>query len=206
MRNIEASLTIGTTKLKNGNDCFNRFWSPINPNWVDTRKGISGQNLMTWIGVIDESIIGPYFFDGSVNSQSYSNMITQFVIPELHRLGKDPKEIIFMHDGAPPHIATNVRNLLTNEFYGWIGRGNGSILAWPPRSPDFNPLDFFVWGYLVDLVYLVAPTDINDLRHKIDEAVDHITGEMLTNVQNNFMKRMEKCMEVGGTTIEHLLK
>ena len=28
----------------------------------------------------------------------------------------------------------------------WIGRGGPA--AWPPRSPDINPLDFFLWGYV----------------------------------------------------------
>jgi hypothetical protein len=28
----------------------------------------------------------------------------------------------------------------------WIGRGG--LRHWPPRSPDINPLDFFLWGYV----------------------------------------------------------
>ncbi|GBN95230.1 hypothetical protein AVEN_13138-1 [Araneus ventricosus] len=26
-------------------------------------------------------------------------------------------------------------------------------IAWPPRAPDLNPCDFFVWGHLKSLVY-----------------------------------------------------
>lgn len=160
---------------------------------------------MVWIGVIDTNIVGPYFFQGSVNSNSYLNMLNEFVMPDLRRLGKNSEEIIYMHDGAPPHITQNVRDFLTDNFFGWIGRGNGSIMEWPPRSPDFNPLDFFVWGYLTDLVYLNKPECIRDLEMKIYEAVDNITANMLENVQDNFMKRMEKCLEEDGYIVEHLL-
>ncbi|EZA55357.1 hypothetical protein X777_04810 [Ooceraea biroi] len=57
-----------------------------------------------------------------------------------------------MHDGAPPDFAVIVRNFL-NETYNnnWIGRGGP--VPWPPRSPDFNPLDFCIWGYLKSLMY-----------------------------------------------------
>lgn len=50
--------------------------------------------------------------------------------------------IIYMHDGAPAHQARIVHNHLTETFHEWIGT-NGPIL-WPARSPDLNPLDFFL--------------------------------------------------------------
>jgi len=28
----------------------------------------------------------------------------------------------------------------------------------PPRSPDFNPLDFYFWGYIKQKVYAEEPT------------------------------------------------
>jgi hypothetical protein len=48
----------------------------------------------------------------------------------------------FQHDGAPPHYYRRVRQYL-DKWRGdhWIGRG-GSV-AWPARSPDLTPLDFF---------------------------------------------------------------
>jgi len=38
----------------------------------------------------------------------------------------------------------------------WIRRGTGDqmLLAWPPRSPDATPCDFFLWGYVKDQVYV----------------------------------------------------
>jgi hypothetical protein len=50
------------------------------------------------------------------------------------------------------HIA---REFLNNNYTNrWIGR-RGPI-AWPARSPDLNPLDFYLWGHLKTIVYLAA--------------------------------------------------
>ncbi|KAJ4433023.1 hypothetical protein ANN_15280 [Periplaneta americana] len=52
----------------------------------------------------------------------------------------------FMHDWAQPHFLRIVQQYLTQTYHGqWIGRG--SQVAWLPLSPDFNPLDFWLWGH-----------------------------------------------------------
>jgi hypothetical protein len=56
-----------------------------------------------------------------------------------------------MHDEAPAHFSMYARKYLNDVFPArWIGRGGS--LFWPARSPDLNPLDFFV-GNLRCLVY-----------------------------------------------------
>ncbi|KAJ4449827.1 hypothetical protein ANN_01233 [Periplaneta americana] len=47
----------------------------------------------------------------------------------------------------------------------WIGRGGP--IAWPPRSPDLNPLDFYLWGHLKSLVYSSPVPDLESLRNRI---------------------------------------
>jgi hypothetical protein len=49
----------------------------------------------------------------------------------------------FMHDGTPPHYLRVVRQHLNRTFgEQWIGRGDP--VNWPARSPDLNPLDFWL--------------------------------------------------------------
>jgi hypothetical protein len=44
-----------------------------------------------------------------------------------------------MHDGAQAHVSRAVRDVLSNTYHDrWINRGGPT--AWPPRSPDLNPL------------------------------------------------------------------
>ncbi|GBN34291.1 hypothetical protein AVEN_34826-1 [Araneus ventricosus] len=46
---------------------------------------------------------------------------------------------------APLHCGMDVRTFLDTTFPNrWIGRGGP--IAWPPKSPDITPLDFFLLG------------------------------------------------------------
>ncbi|KAJ4429083.1 hypothetical protein ANN_26084 [Periplaneta americana] len=45
------------------------------------------------------------------------------------------------------------------------------LLAWPPNSPDLTLPDFFVWGFVEDIVYSQKPRNIDDLRVKITQAL-----------------------------------
>jgi hypothetical protein len=62
-----------------------------------------------------------------------------------------------MYDGAPAHFGYAVRDVLNNAYHDrWIGTERP--IEWPPRSPDLNPLVFYVLGYLSTLVY-AGPVD-----------------------------------------------
>lgn len=71
--------------------------------------------------------------------------------------------IWFMYNGAPPHFSLVDRDFLkaTNRDL-WIGRSKPH--ARPARSPDFNPLDYFWWGYLKLSVYATPVENFDDLR------------------------------------------
>ena len=57
------------------------------------------------------------------------------------------RHMLFQLDGAPPHWGLQVCAFLNDKFLErWIARGGPA--TWPPRSPDINPLDFILWGYV----------------------------------------------------------
>jgi hypothetical protein len=78
-----------------------------------------------------------------------------------------------MHGGVPAHFSIQLCSHLNDAYPGrWIGRG--SPVAWPARSPDLNPLDFFVWGHLKTLVYKTTVETEADLLPRIQAACDNI--------------------------------
>ena len=95
-------------------------------------------------------IIDPFFFaEKSITAQIYLDFLTKYVSPQLEQY---QPLVIFQQDGAPPHWGLAVRQLLNDTFPDrWIGR-DGPIL-WPLRFPDITPSDFFLWGYVKDIVY-----------------------------------------------------
>jgi len=58
----------------------------------------------------------------------------------------------FQHDGALPHYTNGVKEMLNELFPNcWLGRGGP--VAWPPKSPDLRPLDYYLWDHMKTLVY-----------------------------------------------------
>jgi hypothetical protein len=67
---------------------------------------------------------------------------------------------------------------LDREMAGrWIS--GGEPLAWPTRSPNLTPLDFFLWGYVKNIVYKVKINALQHLKICISEAVATVTPNML---------------------------
>lgn len=60
-----------------------------------------------------------------------------------------------------PHFRLHVRDFL-NQVHGVRCIGRGGPIAWPPRSPDLNPLDF-LWDHLKNGVYRTEVKTVDDL-------------------------------------------
>jgi hypothetical protein len=75
---------------------------------------------------------------------------------------------------------------LERSLLRWIGRGTDDdqmLLAWPPRSPDATPCDFFIWSYVKDQVYVPPlPASIQELKVRIRTAIETITADMLQTI------------------------
>jgi hypothetical protein len=77
--------------------------------------------------------------------------------------------IIFHQDGAPPHCGLHVREVLKETFPDrWIGRGGPIVLS--PCS-DFTPLNYFLWGYVKDIMYWTKVRDITNRKQRLTDAI-----------------------------------
>lgn len=178
-----------------------RLWSDVNYHWHVSSKNMAAEKIVVWLGVLDTNIIGPFFFESTVNSQRYLYMLQNMMIPTLQEIGIP---LYFQQDGAPPHFAIQVRNFLDFHFPNrWIGR-SGPV-QWAARSPDLNPLDFFMWGYLKHQVYMTQIQSVEHLMNRIIEEVDLINENQLLNTLHNFNKRIDVCIQENGGLFEHLL-
>ncbi|EZA56082.1 hypothetical protein X777_03192 [Ooceraea biroi] len=126
----------------------------------------------------------------TLNGASYMEFLMENLpdfleeVPLINR-----NKIVFQQDGAGPHNARIVTNFLNQQFPGrWMGR-YGPI-RWPARSPDLNPLDFFLWGYCKEVIYRQLPETIEELNDKLHHAILSIEDEVLEKTQENLLRRM----------------
>jgi hypothetical protein len=124
------------------------YWATENPRWLRQVEHQRQWSVNVWYGVSGNRIIGPYFIDGNLNGERFSEFLLNILpllledIPLRNRM-----RMWYQHDGCPAHNAVVARNVLARVYPGrWIGCGGPR--PWPARSPDLTLLYFFVGNSL----------------------------------------------------------
>src|SRR6266480_2859025 len=177
-----------------------RYWAVENPH-ITVEREAHGKKILIWAAISMQVIIGPYFIDCHVNSDNYLKLMNNKFIPELRRK-KLLSKAWFQQDGAPPHCAKAVLDSLRSTFGGRV-ISRGCDHEWPPRSPDLSPLDYYLWGTLKSRVYVNHPVTTCQLKKNIAHEMKKISKEDLCSVFSNFLKRLDKCLDMNGGHFEY---
>ncbi|EZA56703.1 hypothetical protein X777_02307, partial [Ooceraea biroi] len=81
-------------------------------------------------------------------------------------------------------------------------------VAWPPRSPDLNPCDFFLWGYMKSLVFTTPVDTREELIARIEQAAATVRGRpvsLLRATTESWLRRAQLCLEHNGDNFEQFL-
>ena len=175
-----------------------RFWGTQQPQ-VMIEKPLHPERVSVWCGLSSQRIYGPYFFDGSIDGNAYRHMLVDWFFPQV-----DNAELWFQQDGATPHTAREILELLRGKFPNRLISRFGTI-NWPARSPDLSAPDYWLWGYLKDRVYTPKPRNIHMLRMSIEREIAIIIQDMLFNVMNNLKERTEQCRTNGGGHLKDVI-
>ena len=102
-------------------------------------------SIMVWACFTGEKL-GPLIVceSGSVDGEAYSEILFDGLlsfVDDLLEVPNDPTTInvatenslLFMHDNAPCHKSTDVKEILEET--------NIPVMKWPPQSPDLNPIE-----------------------------------------------------------------
>jgi hypothetical protein len=108
----------------------------------------------------------------------------------------------YKHKGVPPHFSQVVRQYMNHKFPNrWIGHGGAQ--NWPPRSPDLNPSDYQVWGYMKAMVYAQKVNTTEELLQRILSAARSTNNAaLLRNVSSSPVKRVRKYIQSHGSHFE----
>ena len=102
----------------NTHNCI--YYDTVNP-CITVETQLKQPGVTIWGAISTESLIGPYFFNGTVNGTNYPDMLSNYVPPQLQQR-PDYNSLIFTQDGDPPHCTNSVRNLLNTLPSDCIGR------------------------------------------------------------------------------------
>lgn len=189
-----------------------RFWAEAQPH-EHAERSLSREKVTVWCAIGRQGIIGPYFFEDengrqvTVDTDRYLALMRKKFIPVLRRKrGVDMDTVIFQQDGAPPHCSNRTLEYPRRYFPGDRLISRRTDFPWPPYSPDLNPPDFFLWGYLKGRIYANNPQTLDALTTNIRREVRNMPADMIARVIVNFNVRVAAVIQQRGAWIEHIIK
>ncbi|GFY22944.1 transposable element Tcb2 transposase [Trichonephila clavipes] len=174
--------------------------------WLESRTAYRSENIqekyryptcsiMVWAGImINERTRLHVVANGTMTGQRY---IDEVLLPHVRLFrGAVGDKFVFMDDNATCHRTLAVQDCLDSDG---IQR-----LVWPARSPDLNPIEN-VWDALGRQVagrnYL--PTNKNTLIRALTEEWDKLPQQLLDNVVQSMVRRVECCITLHGGHIPY---
>jgi hypothetical protein len=130
--------------------------------------------------------------------------VRSFIL-QLPQMYKYVNSVYLQHDIAPPHFSRQLADFLHGTYPDRC-IGIGVPVAWPPRSPDLNPLDFYIWGHMKPLIY--EKTNNRDaLVPKVLDTAEQIqnTTDVPERTISLLPQRATQCIAADGAQSEYLL-
>ncbi|GFW33465.1 transposable element Tcb2 transposase [Trichonephila clavipes] len=165
------------------------------PKYIQEKDRYPTCSIMVWAGIMINGRTRPHVVaNGTMTGQRYIN---EFLLPHVRfSRGAVGDKFVFMDDNATCHRTLAVQDCLDSEG---IQR-----LVWPARSPDLNPIEnvLDVLGRQVaGRNYL--PTNKNTLIHALTEEWDKLPQQLLDNVVQSMVRRVECCITLHGGHIPY---
>ncbi|PNF39169.1 hypothetical protein B7P43_G01315, partial [Cryptotermes secundus] len=126
-----------------------RIWASESPHEI-AESSLHPQKVGVWCAISGLRIIGPIFFDTTVDSTLYCRIFYDFV-QQLDDV--ELTQGYFQQDSQTCHTSNMSMELFETFFPDRVI----SKKMWPPKSPDLISQDFFLWGLLKDGVCANKP-------------------------------------------------
>lgn len=127
-RNVLFTDESGFTKRGIINRQNFRQWSPENPGWTIQIPRQEQWRVNVWAGILNDRIIGPWFFDGNMDSEVYADLLENVLPVLLEDVPLDLRlRMWWQQDGHPAHTARTSLRILRERFPNRIIGIRGSV-------------------------------------------------------------------------------
>ena len=165
-------------------------------NLINRQQKKFEKSLMIVGGINFYGLSKLMFLEGSMNEFAYGQALL-FYKDDIDKISKKHKmKILFEQDGATSHTSKSNLFILEKLFpdEGWIQN--------PPNSPDLAYPIEELWAIIKPRVKRRDPQTIEELKQYLLEEWNAIPKDMIQNLCRNYLKRIEKVLELDGARIE----
>jgi hypothetical protein len=176
------------------------IWDTENPHVLHQRP-LHDIKVDVWCAVSARRVIGPIFFEDTVNSDRYVSDILEPFFQDVTE--EETRHGYFQQDSTTAHMACSSMQRLRGVF-----DDDGQIISQslrPPHSTNLFICDFYLWSNLKGKVYKNNPQTADALKTEIRNIVRSINGNELKRVLRNLMTRCKACIREHRDHFQHLL-
>ena len=168
----------------------------IRPHHSQRTKQGGGGKILFWGCITYYGVGYASKLDQGLDSDTYIEVLKDYVFSSRDWYGIDPGKFIFQHDNASIHTANIVKN--------YIKKSKIPIMVWPANSPDLNLIET-IWAYLKDQLgrYSQDAKDIDELWERIQDIWNNIPEDLIHKLYESMPRRMQAVMQSKGEHIRY---
>ena len=158
-----------------------------------------GKSLMVWGGICSNGKTELRFVRPGIkiNSDYYIEQILKpFLKQDIPKLYPD-KNYILQQDSAPSHSSQKTQNFLKSENIKFI-----PTEKWTPYSPDNSPMDYFVWGYMLNELKFKKAKDIDGFKRHLKTIWKNMPQNFIDKALKSWPRRCRLIYKAKGHQIE----
>ena len=178
----------------------NNRWLAANNRDVPTVMKTKFPATVMVFGVVSSEghVMPPHIFEAGlrVNTKIYLEVMKDNVVPWIKEVAGD-RPWVWQQDSAPCHTSRKSMFWLQNNCYDLVTPD-----VWPPNSPDLNPMDYFIWGYVERTTNARPYNNKESLVAAIKEVMTHLDPILVTRACSRFRARIEAVVTAKGGFIE----
>jgi hypothetical protein len=157
-------------------------------------------------GIYGDNLLGPHVLPNRLTGRNYKVFMQNSMLDFLANVPLIIyRELHLRYVRALAHYSLTARRYLNRKVPGqWICR-SGPI-AWPPRPPYLNTLDFPSCGHLKSFVCVSPLDDVEILRNRIvagSQTIRNMPG-IWGRLRVAMRHLAESCIQAGGGHIKHV--
>ena len=145
-----------------------------------------------------------------LTTETYGNVLANTYAVDIFDISQG-RPYIFQQDGASCHTSPatqarcrgNMRDCIPKRTYD---KEPETASGWPPNSPDLNPLDYFVCGWMQNFVSQEKPDSLLSLQSAIRKAAAALPIDLARKAIGGLYKRVWLATQAGGRHFKHWAK
>lgn len=161
--------------------------------WCTVATVKHDKKIMVWGCFCAHGVGNLYRIQGILKKEQCLTMLEEQVMPSAVRLF-DNQNWIFQQDNDPKHTSKVCKK--------WVSDHIQQTFAWPPQSPDLNPIEN-LWSILDRNLSKRAPNNEDELFQAIQKGWRALPIDLLMRLSDSMPSRCQAVIDANGNATKY---